>query len=199
MGWSEPTSPVGTYDPAYMTNLYGASWSGAWNTCIYGSPTATGADVLSNCVGYAQGRMLRIWMEDYNPTYNPSQTHTHPFIGFNIEADYGWITLAQSMGYTISSEPREGSILVTPSHVAVVEKYKDGEWWVSESGYGSLPPWVYHTSIYKSGNTWYSSYASSPMIYGFILIPDITPGPGPGTGTLYDRKRRRDRYYYYEY
>ena len=85
MGWSEPTDPTGTYDPAYMTNLYGASWDVAWNTSIYGRPMATGANVLSNCVGYAQGRMLRIWMEDYNPTYNPAQTQTHPFISYNAE------------------------------------------------------------------------------------------------------------------
>ena len=199
MGWSEPTDPTGTYDPAYMTNLYGASWDVAWNTSIYGRPMATGANVLSNCVGYAQGRMLRIWMEDYNPTYNPAETHTHPFISYNAEADTRWLTIARSLGHTVSNEPREGSILVTGSHVAVVEKFKDGQWWVSESGYDTMPHWVYHPSLYKSGDTWYSSYASIPKVEGFIYIPDISPGPGPSDGIIYDRKRRKDRYYYNEY
>lgn len=193
MAWSEPTNPVGTYDPAYMTNLYGASWSGAWNTCIYGSPMQTGANVLSNCVGYAQGRMLRLWLLNH-PEFNPSTQQTHPFIGFNVDAG-NWLNVARSAGYEILSEPVAGSILVTPSHCAVIEKYENGQWWVSESGYGSMPPWVYHNSIYKSNGIWYSSYASSPQILGFFRIPDVTPGPAPGIQKKYDR-RRRYRYYY---
>ena len=58
--YSMPTNPVGSYNPCFMTNLYGASWSIAWNSAIYGSPIQTGADVLCNCVGYSQGRMLQI-------------------------------------------------------------------------------------------------------------------------------------------
>ena len=184
------TSPVGTYNPFWQTNLYGASWDNAWNTSIYGYPTQTGADVLSNCVGYTQGRMLRIWMEDYNPTYDPSQTHTHPFVAYNAEADDRWLTIAASLGHTIVQEPREGSVLVTMSHVAVIEKYKDGEWWVSDSGYGNVNPWSYSPSIYKSGGKWYAMNASEHEIKGFILIPDVTPGPGPGIRRGYDRRRR---------
>lgn len=197
MAWSEPTNPVGTYNPCYMTNLYGASWSGAWNTCIYGSPTQTGANVLSNCTGYAQGRMLEIWLEAH-PDYDPAETHTHPFATLNGDANYSWLQRAEGLGFQVVQEPQAGSVFVTGSHVGVVEKFEDGIWWISESGYGNIVPWTYGEGIYKSGGTWYAMHATEHEIYGFVLIPDVTPGP-PGTGTLYDRKRRRDRYYYYEY
>ena len=196
MGWSEPTDPTGTYDPAYMTNLYGAPFATNWNTCIYGSPMQTGANVLSNCVGYSQGRMLRIYMEDQG--FNPVTAGYNPFGVFNGDAGT-WLTIAANNGFDIVYEPQAGSVLVTPSHCAIVEKYENGLWWISESGYGDSNPFHYHNSLYQSGGTWYSSYASSPQVLGFVLIPDVTPGPGPSAGIIYDRKRRRDRYYYNEY
>jgi len=179
--FSEPTNPVGTYDPCYMTNLYGAPWSNAWNTAIYGSPTQTGANVLSNCVGYTQGRILSIYREITG--YNPAQTGTHPFIDFNIQADIGWLNLARNKGYEILSEPEAGTVLVTGSHVAVVERLKNGEWWVSESGYDAFA-YEYHASLYQQGGKWYDSWASSPEILGFFRIPETDPGgdvpPSPG-------------------
>ena len=186
MAWQEPTNPVGTYDPAYMTNLYGASWNTAWNTCIYGSPTQTGANVLSNCTGYAQGRMLRIWLLNH-PEFNPSTEQTHPFTIFNLDAGL-WKQIALDNGYTVLEEPRAGTVLVTGSHVAVIEKEVNGEWWVSESGYGNVNPYSYSPSIYKSGNTWYAMNASQHEIIGFIVIPDFSPEPIGRTG--YDRRRR---------
>lgn len=186
MAWAEPTNPVGTFNKCYMTNHYGASWSDAWNTSIYGSPIQNGANVLSNCVGYAQGRMLEIWLMN-NPEYNPAIEQNQPFSYLNGEASYEWITRAESIGLTVVQEPRAGSVLVTGSHVAVVEKY-DGDWWVSESGYGDSTPWRYWNSIYKSDGRWYSSYATSSLIFGFILIPDFSPEPVGRKG--YDRRRR---------
>ena len=177
--FSDPVSPVGSYDPCYMTNLYGAPWSSAWNTCIYGRPTQTGADVLCNCTGYAQGRALSIYRQ-IHPDYNPAALQSHLFETLNGEP-YEWITRATAAGFTISPEPRAGSILVTYGHVGIVERYDDvnGYWLVSESGYDTLPPWVFHNSIYESGGHWYSTYATDPLIDGFILIPDVQPGPQP--------------------
>lgn len=179
MGWSDPTNPVGTYNPCYMTNLYGASWSTAWNTCIYGSPMQTGANVLSNCTGYVQGRMLEIWRQDSHQDYNPAETHTHPFATLNGDANYSWLERAVALGFQTSDEPVAGSVFVTDSHVGVVEKFADGIWWISESGYGNVNPWTYGEGIYKSGNKWYAMHATYHKIYKFVLIPDVTPGPGP--------------------
>lgn len=188
--FSEPVNPVGSYDPAYMTNLYGAAFATHWNTCIEGSPTQTGADVLSNCTGYAQGRMLRIYMEVTG--FDPVTAGTHPFISLNGDAGPDWLTRAAAIGLTITAEPREGSVLVTNSHVAVVEKYDEnaGLWWISESGFGDPTPWYYHNSLYQSGGIWYDSYATATEVLGFILIPGVTPGPGPSP-------RRRAKWIYY--
>lgn len=191
--FSPPTNPVGTYNPCWMTNLYGASFHDAWNTSIYGSPTQTGADVLSNCVGWCQGRMLQIYMEITG--YDPRQTQTHPFIMFNVDAGQ-WDEVARANGFDVVTEPQAGSILVTNSHVAVVEDYIDGAWWVSESGYGNEIPWHYWsgTLVYRN-NRWESTFSydgdvPDPVITGFILIPEVTPGPGPGAVRGYDRRRR---------
>ena len=193
--YSMPTNPVGTYNPCWMTNLYGASWSSAWNTSIYGSPQQTGADVLCNCVGYSQGRMLQIYME-LNPAYDPTLLGTQLFGVFNGDAG-DWLTIAYNNGFQVLTQPEEGTVLVTSSHVANVERYDPGDGWlISESGYNTLPAWNLHYSLYESGGNWYSSYASDPLVLGFIKVPGTTPGPVPGTG--YDRHRSR-RYRIYEY
>ena len=172
----EPFNPVGSYDPCYMKNT--GNWNTAWNTAIYGVPTQTGANVLSNCVGYTQGRMLYIY--NYITGYNPAQTQTHPFIDFNIEANAGWYYLAESKGYETLSEPEEGCVLVTGSHVAVVERLKnDTEWWVSASGYNSYA-YQYANTLHKEGNKWYDYGASDREVIGFFRIPETSPGPGPG-------------------
>lgn len=190
--FSPPHNPVGLNEPSFMTNLYGASWSNAWNTSIYGSPTQTGADVLANCVGYAQGRMLDIYREITG--YNPAQTGTHPFVMFNVDAG-NWYSTAINNGFTVQSDPREGSVLVTPNHVAVVEFYDQntGKYWISESGYNA-DPYLMQQSLYQDAQGhWHSAYSSpSTDVLGFILIPGVTPGPGPGPGIRrgYDRRRR---------
>ena len=192
--YSMPTDPVGTYDPCFMTNLYGAPWSVNWNTCIYGSPAQIGADVLCNCTGYSQGRALKIYMETH-PGYNPADLGTHLFASFNVDAGE-WLDVAQAEGFQILDHPEEATILVTSSHVANVERYDEGDGWlISESGYDTLPPFNLHYSLYESGGQWYSSYASDPLVLGFIKLPDIGPGPGVSG---YDRHRSR-RYRIYEY
>lgn len=186
--YSMPVNPVGSFNPCWMTNLYGASWAQNWNTSIYGSPMQYGADVLCNCVGYSQGRMLQIYMQ-LNPGYNPASLGDHLFSMFNVDAG-DWLTVAQNYGFTILSQPAEGTVLVTPSHVANVERYDpDDGWLISESGYDTLPAWNLHYSLYESGGQWYSSYASDPLVLGFIQIPGAGPGPLP-TISGYDRRRR---------
>ena len=180
-------SPVGSYNPCWMTNLYGASWYDHWNTCIYGSPQQIGADVLSNCTGYAQGRSCEIWMECTGN--NPTQTNSHPFDMFNMDAGE-WIDYAPLYGFETGSQPKLGAILVTATHVAIVEeKVNDDLYYVSESGYDTLPPFSYSTSLYRSGGVWGSYYTGQPIV-GFIYNPyvDDTPPtppiPSGGSGIL---------------
>ena len=190
MAWNEPHNPVGSYDPKWMTNVYGASWSVAWNTAVYGDPTQAGADVLSNCVGWCIGRMLELYILN-NPGYDPATLQTQPFAEFGRHNAGEWYDTAVGLGYETVTEPQAGCILVTRQHVAVIEKYEDGQWWISESGYYDPTPWYYQNSLYQSGGVWYSSYSSEPRdIIGFFKIPSVTPGPAPGGRTGYDRRRR---------
>ena len=189
--YSMPTNPVGSYNPCWM-HYNGYNWGQAWNTAIIGSPAQTGADVLANCVGWSEGRMLQIYMEITG--YDPNDTGTHPFVTFGYHNAGEWYAEAQSLGFTTLDHPEEGTVLVTGSHVANVDRYDEGYGWlISESGYDTLPAWNLHYSIYESGGHWYSSYATDPYIIGFFRVP----GAGPGPGMLkYDRNRSR-RYRYY--
>ena len=186
------TSPVNSYNPCWMTNLYGASWVDHWNTCIYGSPTQIGADVLCNCTGYAQGRSCEIYVNATGE--NPADTLSHPFDRFNMDAGE-WLDYAPLFGFSTGNEPRIGAILVTDTHVAIVEeKVNDNLWYVSESGYDTLPPFSYSTSLYRSGGIW-RSYYTNQIINGFIYNPYATdtPTPTPSKKTILNQIYLRNR------
>ena len=183
--WPLPSSPVGTYNKLWM-HYDGNNWATAWNGCILGSPTQTGADVLSNCTGWCEGRMLELYML-FNPSYDPGTLGTHLFMDFSYHnAGPEWLTEAAAKGFDIITQPEVGAVLVTGTHVAVIEDYDPGfGYLISESGYGDSTPWYLQYSLYESGGTWHSSYSTDPDVIGFFRIPTVTPGPVPGQG--YDR------------
>ena len=185
--WPLPTSPVGSYNKLWM-HYNGYNWNSAWNSCIVGSPTQTGADVLSNCTGWAEGRMLELYML-FHPAYDPGTLGTHLFMEFGYHnAGQEWLDVAQAKGWDIIHEPEVGAVVVTGSHVAIIEDYNVGYGYlISESGYGDSTPWYLQYSLYKSGTTWYSSYSSSPAVLDFFRIPGINPS---GVVYGYDRRRR---------
>lgn len=189
--YSMPTNPVGSYNPLWM-HYNGYNWGQAWNTAIVGDPPQTGANVLSNCVGWCEGRMLQIYMEITG--YDPNATGTHPFTNFGYYNAGEWYQKAVEWGFETLDHPEEGTVLVTGSHVANVERYDEGYGWlISESGYGDPTPWYLQYSLFGSGTNWYSDYATDPTVIGFIKIPGVTPGPA--IYGHYDRRRsRRFRY-----
>lgn len=110
--------------------------SGGWNGAIRGTPTISGADVLCNCVGYANGRFNEIIGAGYCKYQ----------LVCNAE---NFIESAKRQGLKISSKPVQGGIMVWQKgatlsggdgagHVAVVEEvYSDGSILTSESGWAS--------------------------------------------------------------
>ena len=169
-------SPVGTYNPFWQTNLYGASWENNWNTCIYGSPTQIGANVLCNCTGYAQGRSAEIWSEITGHT--PAETYSHPFDMLNNDAGEWW-QRAEAYGFETGYEPKLGAILVTSTHVAIIEeKVDDYTYNVSESGYDTLPPFSYSPSLVYQNGEWRSLYTGQSIVK-FIYNPYVTDEPTP--------------------
>lgn len=110
--------------------------SGGYNGAVRGVPTISGADVLCNCVGYANGRFAEI----QNLGYVKYQ------LVCNAE---NFIEAAKKQGLKISSKPIQGGIMVWKKgptlsggdgagHVAIVEEvYQDGTILTSESGWSS--------------------------------------------------------------
>ena len=127
---------------------YIRSVTGGLNGAVAGDPTIKGANVLCNCVGYANGRFNEIWndpeLEGIVKSFNVQLT-------CNAE---NFIESAKRQGLKISSTPIEGGIMVWQKgstlsggdgagHVAVVERvYDDGTIMTSESGWAS---WAFKT------------------------------------------------------
>lgn len=109
--------------------------SGGYNGAIKGYPTDKNADVLANCVGYANGRFNEIG------GYGKCKYQ----LVCNAE---NFIERAKALGLTISSTPTLGGIMVWrkgatlsgkdgAGHVAIVEKIiNKSTIYTSESGYG---------------------------------------------------------------
>lgn len=198
--------PDGTFNPCYMTNLYGASWSNNWNTCIYGEyppdsgTPVYGANVLANCTGYAQGRALEIYNECMN--YNPAQTQTHPFVALNADAGQ-WYGIAQSIGFVVNpTEPALGAIICwgqvgKEGHVAVVEEIVDSNTIITtESGYGAIngKTWIRHYR-YRGDGSWKSGteYTMGLDYYlnGFIFNPANPNMPFPEPDPIPEAKKNK--------
>lgn len=158
-------NPVNTFDKHWMQSPYG------WNTCIKGRPTQVGADVLSNCVGWVQGRALQIY-QDVSDCF--PEDGNNPFQSFNC-MPYDFLSIAKSQGFEIVSNPVPGSIFVTDSHVGIVEWEDSNGWLISESGYDFYGDAVlFQHSIYSQNGCWYSSFANpEKLIKGFIKIPKV--------------------------
>lgn len=122
--------------------------TGGLNGAVAGYPTQPYANVLDNCVGYANGR--------YNESINDPELKgiVKPFkyqLTCNAE---NFIESAKRQGLKISSTPIEGGIMVWQKgrtlgdgdgagHVAFVERvYDDGTILTSESGWAS---WAFKT------------------------------------------------------
>ena len=155
---------------------YKTKSTGGLNGCIVGRPTITGANVLANCVGFANGR--------FNEIINDPELKgiVKPFkyqLTTNAE---NFIESAKAQGLKISSTPIQGGIMVWKKgatlkgsdgagHVAVVEEvYDDGTILTSESGYNA---YAFRTA--KRDNTngrW--SQPSGYTFRGCIVNPGVT-------------------------
>lgn len=187
-------SPTGENNPCYMTTSTGPGVAGSinsthWNTCITGSPVMSGANVLRNCTGYAQGRALEIYCELEN--YNPGKTGSHPFQALNGDAG-SFVDTARSANLTVSQDPAPGAIMCWKTsgagHVAVVEKVIDKNTVIAtESGWGAIAgtDWISHKRYRGSGNWDGDKFTMGGYTFaGFIL------NPAKGTSGSGARERR---------
>lgn len=149
--------------------------SGGLNGAVAGSPTISGANVLCNCVGYANGRFNEIIGD---PELKGIVLKFKYQLTCNAE---NFIESAKKQGLKISSTPVEGGIMVWQKgktlgggdgagHVAVVEAvYDDGTILTSESGWAS---WAFKT-IRRSNSNGRWGQASLYKFRGCIINPSI--------------------------
>lgn len=158
-------------NPYYITTDKGGySWA------IKGSPTDSTANVLANCVGYANGRFAEIMAEETGEKGIKYQ------LVCNAE---NFIEKAKNYGLKISSKPTLGGIMVWQKgtlsssdgagHVAVVERLnKDGSIYISESGWGASRPFWNSTRTNSNGR-W--GQGSGYTFRGCIINPAVKDEP----------------------
>ena len=172
-----------TSKPKAGNKFYITKSKGGYSTCIQGSPTDAGCNVLANCVGYACGRFNEI-----------IGSMKYPSLNCNAE---NFIERAKNTyGLQVVSYPTLGGIMVWQKgttlgggdgagHVAIVERIDSkNQIYTSESGYGSKT--AFWNSIRKNDNgRW--GLGSGYTFRGCIVNPaigdvhyvDPTPTPTP--------------------
>lgn len=164
---------IRTTKPKAGNKFYITKSAGGYSTCIKGSPTDSGCNVLANCVGYTSGRFNEI-------------IGTYKYTTLNCNAEY-FIERAKKAGLEIGTTPKVGAIICWQKgklddgsdgagHVAVVEKVNsDGSIYLSESAWkGSA---FYNTTRTNKNGRWGQS--SAYTFRGFIYNPAIPDEPEP--------------------
>lgn len=152
--------------------------NGGYNGAILGNPTKAGANVLANCVGYANGRFAEIM----NKGYIPYQ------LVCNAE---NFIEAAQGYGLQISDRPTLGGIMVWQKgslssgdgvgHVEIVENIID-ENTIYTSGSSYRGSAFFNVTRSNSNGRW--GMNDNYSFRGCIVNPMVAPEPskyGPGS------------------
>ena len=150
--------------------------TGGLNGAVSGKPTITGANVLCNCVGYANGR--------FNEILNDPELK-----GIVLKFKYQLVTNAENFiesakaqGLKVNSTPVQGGIMVWKKgaslsgkdgagHVAIVEEvYDDGTILTSESGWNAYA----FKNVRRDNNNGRWGQPSGYTFRGCIVNPGVT-------------------------
>lgn len=157
--------------------LYNNKNHGGINWCIDGKPMDSECSVLSNCVGYANGRFEEIYREI---TGYDGKDMKFWYLCNNAE---NWIERAEKYGLEMGQEPRPGAVIcwqkgpTTGSsdgagHVAIVEEvYEDGSILTSESGYGNSN--IFWTKKRTKGSDGRWGQSADYTLRAFIYNPAV--------------------------
>lgn len=158
--------------PEQGNKYYITKGAGGYSRAIVGKPTDKYCNVLSNCVGYADGRFheiaKRVEMDYFDPV--------------NAENIY---ENAQAHGIKVGSQPKLGAAIVwegigsAAGHIAIVEVINsDGSIVTSESGWNCSNP--FWTTTRKKGADGNWGAGSGYKFKGFIYQPEnVEPEPTP--------------------
>ncbi len=148
---------------------------GGYNTCILGKPTISDANVLCNCVGYAEGR--------FNEICNELGGGIYPYKYLNCNAE-NFIQRVNEYypNLEISDIPTPAGIMVweglgsLAGHVAIVEYINEnGTIFTSESAYNGSA--FYNATRSNSNGRW--GMNSNYKFLGCIKNPAYNPQPEP--------------------
>ena len=157
--------------------------TGGLNGAVAGNPTIAGANVLANCVGYANGR--------FNESINDPEL-TGKVLAFHYQLvcnAENFIESAKNQGLKISKVPVVGGVMVWQKgrtlsgldgagHVAFVEEvYEDGSILTSESGWGS-EDWAFK-NLRRTNSNGRWGQGSAYTFRGCIINPVIDSKPVP--------------------
>lgn len=151
--------------------------NGGYNDAVKGSPCDPTANVLSNCVGYANGRFAEI----------QNQVSGTKGIKYQLICDAeNFIEHAKRMGLKVQTKPCKGGIMVWRQgsiyssadgrgHVCIVEKDEnemgDGKVFTSESCAGGAA--FYNSTRSNKNGRW--GCGSSYVYLGCIVNPSVPP------------------------
>lgn len=195
------TQPTGNL-PEY-SSIQG-SITPAWNGSIVGNGGQAGANVLFNCVGYSQGRLI----EMHNEIFPDNKIMSFASNIYNIFSGNAedWWQAAIDAGYNTGQVPKAGAVGVyydpanNTGHVVNVEKFDtvNNRWDITESHYyypNNQGSWDYSYLDSNYFPAFISGHASY-QLYGFIYpfdnvtpVPPRPPGPGqkPINWVIYNR------------
>ena len=151
-----------TTKPGAGNKYYIRKAQGGYSNAIYGKPTDSECNVLSNCVGFAYGRFNEIG--DYGYCKYLAPVNAENFIQYKGSCEVGMV-------------PKVGACMVwegkgdLAGHVAIVEKvYDNNHVYTSESGYGSKNPF-WNSHRYNNNGRWGCN--SNYKFLGFIYNPAV--------------------------
>lgn len=151
-----------TTKPGAGNKYYIRKAQGGYSNAIYGKPTDSECNVLSNCVGYAYGRFNEIGGYGYCKYLAP--VNAENFMDYKGSCKTGMT-------------PKVGACMVwegkgdLAGHVAIVEKiYDNNHVYTSESGYGSKNPF-WNSHRYNNNGRWGCN--SNYKFLGFIYNPAV--------------------------
>ena len=159
-------------------NYYIRQVNGGWNGAIQGKPTKAGANVLANCVGYANGRFAEIIGKD--KIENQMTCNASGFV-IRGQRDYN---------LKIVPYPTLGGIMCWEGgtnncgHVAIVERIDSGnKIYTSESCYGGSAFY----NAYRTNDNGRWGMGSSYKFQACIINPEIgdVHWEAPTTNTMY--------------
>ena len=163
--------------------------NGGWNGCIQGKPVDPTANVLANCVGYANGRFNEIIGQNkcvYQLTCNAEN----------------FIERAKALGLSVSKRPVVGGIMVWQvgglggsdgaGHVAICEKImNENTIYTSESSYGGRA--FFNATRRNTNGNW--GIGAAYKFRGCIVNPAVKKDETPsdevkasGTAKSFDEK-----------